>query len=306
MTWRLRTPIVTLLALITALAAACGSPGGIGQAGRIPVVGAENQYANVLSQIGGRYVRVTAIMSNPNVDPHTFEASARVAQEVAEARVVVQNGLGYDDFMTQIEQASASGGRSVIVAQHVLGLPADTPNPHLWYRPATMPAVAARVARDLSALQPAHRAYFEHNLKTFDGSLAPWQAALRELRDQDAGAPVAVTEPVPDYLLQAARLDDRTPWPLQADVMNGVDLSPQDVTLQENLLQRHQVKALLYNEQVTDPTTQRFLSVASQSRVPVVAVYETMPPAYSYQSWMLAETRALRRALEDGDSSQHL
>ena len=49
----------------------------------IQAVGAENEYANVIAQIGGRYVTVTAIMSNPNTDPHTFEASPSVARSVS-------------------------------------------------------------------------------------------------------------------------------------------------------------------------------------------------------------------------------
>lgn len=295
-----------LLALVALLAAACGNQSGSGGSGTIRAVGAENEYASVLSQIGGRYVQVGAIMSNPSTDPHTFEASASVAREVGSAQLVVQNGLGYDNFMAQIEKSTSNSSRRVIDVQHLLRLPDSTANPHLWYRPSTMPAVAARIAQDLSALQPAHRAYFQHNLQTFDRSLDPWRQAIAELASRDAAAPVAVSEPVPDYLLQAAGLDDKTPWQLQADVMNGVDLSPQNVTLQENLLRDHQVKAFLYNQQVTDSVTQTFLAIAGQSGVPVVAVYETMPPAYSYQTWMLAETTALQHALENGTSTQHL
>ncbi len=288
------------------LAAACGTQSGSAGSGTIQAVGAENEYANVLSQIGGRYVQVTAIMSDPNTDPHTFEASPTVAQEVGRAQLVVQNGLGYDGFMTQVENSASSSDRRVIDVQHLLGLPDSTPNPHLWYKPSTMPAVAARIAHDLSVLQAAHASYFQDRLKAFDGSLGPWRQSISELATGDAGAPVAVTEPVGDYLLQAARLDDRTPWELQADVMNGVDLSPQNVTLQENLLRQHQVKALLYNQQVTDSVTQTFLGIAGPSGIPVVGVYETMPPGYTYQTWMLAETRALRHALEDGASTHHL
>lgn len=301
-----RLLVGALLALVAMLAVACGTPSGSGSSGTIRAVGAENEYANVLSQIGGRYVQVSAIMSNPNTDPHTFEASPSVAREVGGAQLVVQNGLGYDGFMAQIEKSAPNSGRRVIEAQQVLGLANSTPNPHLWYRPTAMPAVAARIADDLSALQPAHGSYFERRLKAFDASLDPWHQALAELSSKDAGAPVAVTEPVGDYLLQAAHLDDKTPWQLQADVMNGVDLSPQNVTLQENLLRQHRVKAFLYNEQVTDSVTQTFLAIAGQNGIPVVGVYETMPPAYTYQTWMLAETRALQHALEDGTSTQHL
>jgi zinc/manganese transport system substrate-binding protein len=100
---------------------------------RILAVGAEDEYANVIGQIGGRYVQVSAIMNNPNTDPHTFEASPRVAEVVSAAQLVVQNGLGYDSFMNQIEAASPSRLRKVIDVQKLLGLPSNSSNPHLWY-----------------------------------------------------------------------------------------------------------------------------------------------------------------------------
>ena len=123
-------------------------------------VGAENEYASVIQQIGGMYVRTSAIMSNPNTDPHTFEASTSVARQISSAQLVVQNGLGYDTFMTTIEDAVPDSSRKVIDVQKLLGLPDSTPNPHLWYKPATMPAVASAIATDLASIQPADAVVF--------------------------------------------------------------------------------------------------------------------------------------------------
>ena len=273
----------------------------------IAAVGAENQYANVIGQIGGKYVRVTAIESNPNTDPHSFEASPSVAQEVSAAQLVVQNGIGYDTYMNKIEAAAPSSTRKVIVVQQLLHLQDSTPNPHLWYSPATMPAVARAIAGDLSGMQPAHAAYFAANLRRFDASLQPWLQALARFKAAYPGTPVAVTEPVGDYLLQAAGAKILTPYTFQADVMNGVDPSPQDVSLEDGLFSGHRVKAFLYNQQVTDSLTASFLSLAHQDGIPVVGVYETMPtPGYDYQSWMLAETRALQQAVTSKISTQKL
>ena len=146
--------------------------------GVINAIGAENEYANVLGQIGGRYVHVSSILNNPNTDPHTFESSPSVAAEVSAAQLIVQNGVGYDTFMNKIESASPNSSRKVIVVQNLLGLPDRTPNPHLWYDPKTMPAVAKAMAADLAALQPAHAAYFQANLRRFDASLTPWLNAI--------------------------------------------------------------------------------------------------------------------------------
>ena len=304
--------ILTSLALATPalLAVGCGpayTPADPAAAGnRIVAVGAENEYANLISQIGGRYVAVTAIMSNPNTDPHTFEASPSVAEVVSTARLIVQNGVGYDDFMGKIESASPSSSRRVIDVQKLLGLPNGTPNPHLWYAPGTMPAVAQAVASALSAMQPRHAALFDANAAEFDRSLEPWNGALRQFRARYGGTPVATTEPVGDYMLEAAGTDNLTPFSLQADVMNGVDPAPQNVSLQNDLLTQHRVTVLLYNQQVTDSLTQAFLSAAAKSGIPVVGVYETMPPGYDYQGWMLAEVQALRRALANHVSTQRL
>jgi zinc/manganese transport system substrate-binding protein len=298
--------LLTLSGLAT-LAGSTGMAGAATAGGRVVAVGAENEYANVISQIGGPYVTVSAVMNNPNTDPHSFESSPKVATEVAGAQLVVQNGLGYDDFMDKIEQAAPDAQRQVIDVQSLLHLPASTPNPHLWYKPTTMPAVAKAIAAALSSLQPAHRAYFASQLATFDTSLQPWATAIAALKAVDGGMPVATTEPVADYLLQAAGLDNRTPFTFQADIMNGVDPSPQDVSLQDSLFTGHQVRVFVYNEQVTDSLTDSLLQLAHENHVPVVGVYETMPtPGYDYQSWMVAEVKALVGALGHGTSSPKL
>jgi zinc/manganese transport system substrate-binding protein len=295
------------LSVTAVLAGAACSPATAQSSGIISAVGAENEYASVIGQIGGKYVHVTAIESNPNTDPHSFEASPSVAQVVSAAQLVVQNGLGYDSYMNKIEAAAPSSARKVIDVQTLLGLPDATPNPHLWYDPKTMPAVAKALTGDLSAMQPAHAAYFRANLRSFDRSLTPWYQALAHFKAAFGGTAVAVTEPVGDYMLQAAGTRILTPFRFQADIMNGVDPAPQDVSLQSSFFKDHKAKVFLYNQQVTDSLTQSFLTEAHHYGVPVVGVYETMPtPGYDYQSWMLAEVRALAKAVTDKTSTQKL
>jgi zinc/manganese transport system substrate-binding protein len=294
---------IGLLLAYGASAASARSP----KSGVINAVGAENEYANVLSQIGGRYVKVSSILDNPNTDPHTFEASTSVAQEVSQAELIVQNGVGYDTFMNDIESASPNSSRKVIVAQQVLGLPDSTPNPHLWYNPKTMPAVAKVMAADLSELDPSRKAYFEARLQSFDASLKPWLSAIAAFKAQYPGTPVATTEPVADYLLTAMGMKNLTPFVFQADIMNGVDPAPQDVTLEDGFFTKHAVKLFCYNQQVVDSLTTSIRQTAQSAGVPVVGVYETMPtPGYDYQSWMLAEVAAIKAAVVHGTSTEHL
>jgi len=275
--------------------------------GVINAIGAENEYANVLQQIGGQYVHVSSILNNPNTDPHTFESSPRVAQEVSGAQLIVQNGLGYDEFMNKIESASPNSHRKVIVVQNLLGLPTNTPNPHLWYSPTTMPAVAMAIGSDLSRFQPGHAAYFRSRVRKFDASLKPWLEAIAAFKAKYGGVGVATTEPVADDLLQAMDAENLTPFQFQADIMNGVDPAPQDISLENSFFSQHKVKVFCYNQQVVDALTASIRSNAQAAGVPVVGVYETMPtPGYDYQSWMLAETLDIQKAVARGISTEHL
>ncbi|HEY2632590.1 MAG TPA: zinc ABC transporter substrate-binding protein [Solirubrobacteraceae bacterium] len=295
--------------LAVGVLAGCGSSssGDSASSGQVAAVGAENEYANVIEQIGGRYVKVSAIESNPNTDPHTFEASPSVAQEVGQAKLIVQNGVGYDTYMEKIESASESSGRKVIDVQKLLGLPESTPNPHLWYKPTTMPAVARTIAADLAAIQPAHAAYFQANVAAFDATLRPWLAALSKFKSRYPGTAVATTEPVADYMLEAADITNTTPFSMQADIMNGTDPAPQDVSLEESLFSSHKVKAFVHNQQVTSSLTESFVKDAKRAGIPVVGVYETMPtPGYDYQSWMMAEIKSIEKAVAEGLSTEKL
>ena len=308
---RLRLLVVGLVLAVGASGlAGCDSSGGAGSTtghGPVRIVAGQSQYGNVAAQVGGKYVTVSSVESNPDTDPHTYEVSPEVASEISSAQIVVQNGLGYDEFMDKVEAATPSPDRKVISAQQLLGLPDDTPNPHLWYDPKTMPAVADRLAADLSALEPGHAAYFEANAARFVTSLTPWLTAIASFRRAHPGTTAATTEPVADYLLQAMGIDIVTPFRFQADIMNGTDPSPQDITLEDGLLTGHRVQVFCYNQQVADPLTTSIRRTAQTAGVPVVAVYETMPtPGYDYQSWMLAEVDAIEAAVARHVSTGHL
>jgi len=293
--------LLFLAMLASALAA---SPAA---AAAINVIGVENEYADVISQIGGKYVQVQSIESDPNTDPHTFEASPKVARQIAAARLIVENGVGYDSWADKIMSASQRPNRKVINVQKLLGLPDDTENPHLWYDPKTMPAVANAVADDLSALQPAQAAYFKANAHKFIASLEPWNAAIAAFKAKYDKTPIATTEPVSNYMLQAMGFDILTPFTLQKAIMDGTDPSPQDVTTQNELFANKKVKVFAYNQQVTDALTKSFLDASKKAGIPVVGVYETMPtPGYTYQTWMMAEVAALEKAVTNGVSTETL
>jgi zinc/manganese transport system substrate-binding protein len=300
--WRL---IAGTLAVLGAAASAGCSP-TVGHHG-VTAIGVESQYANVISQIAGPYAHVTAIESDPNTDPHEYEASPAVARAIASSDLIVENGLGYDSWVEKMIAATPNSRRHVIEVRRVLNLPRDTFNPHVWYNPQAMPAVAQAIASALSQIAPAHQAYFAVRERKFEASLASWKNMLARLARQYPATPVAVTEPVANDLLEAAGCTILTPRSLQLALMNGNDPSPQDVAAQEALLSARRVKVLIYNRQVTDPLTESFLELARKHGIPVVGVYETMPtPGYDYQTWMQAETAALIRAVAHGVSTDSL
>jgi zinc/manganese transport system substrate-binding protein len=273
----------------------------------VKAVGVENEYADVVSQIGGKFVQVQAIESDPNTDPHSFEASPSVAKEFAAAGLIILNGVGYDDWAEKIMSATPRPNRIEINVQKLLGLPDDTKNPHLWYDPKTMPAVAKAVGDALAKLDPSQASYFHASADRFVASLKPWTAAIEAFKSKYAETPIATTEPVADYLLEAMGFKIMTPFSLEKAVMDNTDPAPQDLTVQNELFAKNEVKAFAYNQQVTDALTKTFLDRAKKAGIPVVGVYETMPtPGYNYQSWMLAEVAALQKAVTDKVSTETL
>ncbi len=263
----------------------------------IPVVAAENFYGDIARQIGGDEVRVTSVLSNPDTDPHLFEANPSIARAFAEARIIVVNGAGYDPWAERLAAASEIPERTIIVVASLVGRAAGV-NPHLWYDPGTMPALAARLAEVLAAADPSHGALFRQNLQRFDESMQPLTAAIAALRGKVAGKAVTATEPVAGYLLGALGLTVRNSG-FQIAVMNGTEPSPGDVGRFEADLRSHRVAALIYNSQATEPLARRMLDIARSSGVPVVGVLETEPPGKTWQGWMMGEVEALGRALEN-------
>lgn len=300
--------VALLSAIVAAALSGCGSsPQNAAQSGgKLVAVGAENEYADVISQIGGQYVTAAGIMSDPETDPHSYEADTKDAALVGKAAIVVENGLGYDDFMDKLLSASPDQKRTVIDVAKALGYSDDTENPHLWYNPDTMPRVAALIEKSLEERMPQQKKYFEGRLVKFDASLKAWDGDLEKLKSECANTGVAVTEPVADYLVEAAGLKNETPWAYQAAVMNGTDPAPQAVKVQEGLFTAKKVKVFLYNRQAVDDSTAALLSLAKQNGIPVVGVYETMPAKYDYQQWMEAETQAVLAAIENARSTETL
>jgi zinc/manganese transport system substrate-binding protein len=265
--------------------------------GKLDVVAAENFYGDIVSQIGGSHVTVTSILSDPNTDPHLFEPGTANGLAISKAKLVIQNGAGYDAFMQKLEDASPNSRRIVVTIADVLGLHDPNANPHLWYDVPKLAQIARSIATGLERADPKHRSAYEAGLGRFEAGLQPLMHEVAVIRSRYGGQPVAYTEPVPGYLLDAAGLRSLTPEPFARAIEGGTDPTPQAVSQMLALFSRHQVKVLLYNNQAVSPITTQIRSAAQAAGIPVIGVSETLPSGMRFQQWQLSQARALERAL---------
>lgn len=261
----------------------------------VPIVAAENFYGDVAHQIGGADVTVTSVLSNPDEDPHLFEASPSVARAISGAKFVIYSGIDYDPWMAKLLGAARSSDRAVIVVAELVGKKTGD-NPHIWYDPNTMLTFAKVLADDLSIADRAHRSDYQDRLARFQQSMKPIQTKIAALHERLAGTPVTATEPVFGYMFAALGMRVRN-QSFQLAVMNNTEPSASDVAAFENDLKTHQVKLLVYNSQASDPIAERLMKLAKASHVPVVGAAETEPPGKTYQQWMTSELDAVDRAL---------
>jgi zinc/manganese transport system substrate-binding protein len=261
----------------------------------VTVVAAENFYGDIARQLAGPFARVDSILSNPDEDPHLFEASPSIARNLSSARIVIDNGVDYDPWMTKLLDATRAPDRQVIVAGQILHKPSGE-NPHLWYDPATMPAIARAISADLIAADPAHKSEFTQNLAHVLQSLQPIADRVAQMRARYAGVPVTATEPVFGYMAAALGLSMRN-QAFQLAVMNNTEPAASAVAAMEADLRNRTVRVLIYNSQATDSAATRLLDIAKQAGIPVVGVTETEPKGQDYQHWMLLELDALDKAL---------
>ncbi len=265
--------------------------------GPMPIVAAENFYGDIAQQIGGAEVKVTSILSNPDQDPHLFEASPSVARGISAARFVICNGIDYDPWMEKLLGAARSPDRKTIVVADLLGKKSGD-NPHVWYDPAAMLALAQALADTLAGADPAHGAGYRQRLAAFQSSVQPIQAKIAALRTRLAGTPATATEPVFGYMFAALGMDVRN-QPFQLSVMNDTEPSASEIAAFEDDLRTRKVKLLVHNSQASNPVAARMEKLARASHVPVVGAAETEPAGKSYQAWMLGELDAIDRALPE-------
>lgn len=263
----------------------------------IRIVAAQNFYGDIARQIGGANVVVTDVPMAPGQDPHLFEPSPAIARQIADAQVVIINGAHYDAWAEKQLKASRKAGRIVINAAQLTGKK-EGDNPHLWYDPQTMPAVARALTDALSKADAAHAADYKAGLDATLAKLAAIDKRIAEIKSKHAGKPVTATEPVFGLMVTALGLVSRNDR-FQRAIMNETEPAASDLAAFESDLKSRKVAALIYNKQVDAKLARQLVSLAEQSKVPIVAVTETMPSNVTYIDWVLGELDALDKALSN-------
>ena len=282
------------------LLALTGGPTSHAAAGKIAVVAAENFYGDIARQIGGDHVTVTSILNSPDQDPHLFEAAPSTVREIANAQVVVFNGAHYDPWMEKLLKAARRPARTVINAAKLTGKK-DGDNPHLWYAPATMSAVAKELASAFAKADPANAAEYEARLKTTLAGLAAIDARVTQMKAKHAGKVVGATEPVFGLMTEALGLTMRNER-FQRAMTNHTEPSARDIAAFESDIKARRIKLLIYNTQVSEKLPERLRDIAIKANVPVVGVTETMPPGVTFQDWVSSQLDALDKALSEPSS----
>jgi len=297
--WPRRAVLAAIVVGLVPVLASCSSssPDGASK-GKLAVVAAESPWGAVATAIGGRHAQVISVIANPNVDPHEYTPTAQVAAEVAQASVVIDNGLGYDSFMDGLLSTGASHARSVVTAATVLGLHGAGSNPHLWYALDRVPQVAEAIEASFAAADPSHRASYAQNLERFDRSLSSLTSALGRIRATRRGTPVAQTERVAGYLLAQAGLVVASPRSFSLAIEAGQEPDAQATTQMNDVLVPRRVAVLLENTETISPVTNDVVARARQARIAVVGVSELVEPqGATFVSWQARQIAALSSAL---------
>jgi zinc/manganese transport system substrate-binding protein len=299
-----RTALISLFLLL--MLAACGTTSQTPASGSsssgggktIEVVAAENFWGSIASQVGGSHVHVTSVIVDPNADPHSYEPTTANARTVADAQYVIYNGAGYDPWMEKLLQANPASGRKALNVGDFNGKH-EGDNPHMWYSPDYVTAVANKIRDDLKAIDPGDAPAFDQSAQTFlTTGLKQYHDLIAAIKAKYSGTPVGATESIFSYLAPALGLKLITPYSYLKAVSEGTDISAADEATVEQQITQKQIKVLIYNSQNTPNNIQALINKAKASSIPVATITETLAPATaSFQDWQSSQLQGIQNAL---------
>jgi zinc/manganese transport system substrate-binding protein len=261
------------------------------------VLAVENFYASLVNQLGGQCVSTATILSDPDADPHEFQPSAGDVRAYQGAQLVVENGLGYDDFSDKI--LATLGQQPVLVkAGDVVGLQVGA-NPHVWYSAGYVDQIRAAIVTSLKQLDPGAGAYFDAQSSALDQEFTTYHGLINQIASQYGGTPVGATESIFVDMAYTTGLNLVSPAEFMQALSEGNDPSARDIATFQDQIQNHRIKVLVYNTQTVTSLTEQLKALAQQNNIPSVGVSETMPlGAQTFQGWQASQLELLRQALQ--------
>ena len=295
----MKSPWGFAVAAMALLVAGCGlASAPTTPSGKIEVVAAENFWGSIAAQVGGDRVHAVSIITSPDTDPHSYEATPADAKAIAQARYVIENGAGYDPWAAKLASANPVPGRLLLDVGDLTGV-RDGGNPHLWYSAGFVGKVVDRITADLEKLDEGDAAYFDQQGAQYrDSALKDYHDTIGAIRQKYAGAPVGASESIFAYLAQSTGLDLVTPAGYLKAISEGTDPSAADKATVDQQVTGRQIKVFVFNSQNSTPDVQAVVDNARAEGIPVVPITETLAPAnLSFQDWQTHQLKALLNAL---------
>ncbi|MCP2250870.1 metal ABC transporter solute-binding protein, Zn/Mn family [Lentzea aerocolonigenes] len=300
----LRNALVGALAVVSL--AACGTATPASDSGKIKVVTSTNVWGSVVQAVGGDAVEVKALLDDPSADPHSYESKPADAALVKDAKLVVFNGGGYDDFFAKLITSDATKKVEAFPLRDDHSKPqTGTPdadghdhsvNEHVWYDLHTVRAVAEAAANELGAIAPDRKTTFEKNTADFSAKLEELEKKVDGI---GKGKKVAATEPIAHYLLDETGAEDVTPEAFSKAIEEESDVPAAALAEMNKLVEGKQINVLVENTQTENQVTKQVVEKAKTAGVPVVQVTETLPAGVTgYLDWMSKQVDALAQALK--------
>jgi len=280
------------------LLAACGGAASVESGAAITVVAGENFWGSVASQLGGSKVTVQSVVTDPNADPHEYESSSSDARAFAEARLVILNGAGYDDWGQKLLDANKVTNRRVLNIAQMLGRKAGD-NPHFWYDPSYVTQVADKITSEYRSIDAADSSYFDAQRAQLQARFQPYADEIANIKQKYANTPIGATESIFQYMADALGLNLTTPVEFMDAVAEGNDPPAGAVATFQGQISGKQIKALVYNVQTSTAVTTNIKALATSQHIPGVGVSETLQPQnLSFQDWQLKQLQDLETALK--------
>lgn len=273
--------IMGLVTLLSFIVVGCSNKqNSTSQSDKISIVTTTNVYSDIAKNIVGKYGTATAIIDKSSVDPHDFDPTTADAKKIAQANIIVANGLGYDSWMNKL--AKSVDKKPVLVGEDLMRLKSGD-NPHIWYNLDMPTKYVDYLVKRLSKLDKKHAAYFKENGEKYLAKIDK----IKQLAQANKGdqKTVFVSEPVFDYALQEAgyKIGDKK---FEEAIENGTDPSPKTINEMNNAIKQKKIAFFVNNTQASSSTVNAFVKLAKKNNVPVLNVRETIPNNTTYLAWM--------------------